>query len=205
MTFLCPSGPFQSCSWTWTEVLRAEVLASAHHGPWSPRASAGHRLLLPQRMGCPHRHWGVMGAETDAPLQDSPLLLMAGRQGVQECRMVSGRQDRADLQGELRAGTARDRVGLCHSLSLAGPRRRTLPEVPRAAVGFAAESPLPRDPVPSDPPWEPGEPDGIHCSPSKARRPMERPNAGGHLGWRWGAGESREEVGCWSHLHLRLI
>lgn len=124
---------------------------------------------------------------------------------MQECRMVSGRQDRADLQGELRAGTARGRVGLCHSLSLAGPRRRTLPEVPRAAVGFAAESPLPRDPVPSDPPWEPGEPDGIHCSPSKARRPMEHPKAGGHLGWRWGAGESREEVGCWSHLHLRLI
>lgn len=121
---------------------------------------------------------------------------------VQEYRMGSGRQDRADLQGELRIGTAKDRVGLCHSLSLARHRQRT-PASLKSCEQLRALSPGILCPL-----TLPGSQESLTAFTAARARPagpQSVPKQAGIWVWRWGAGESREEVGCWSHLCLRLI
>lgn len=105
----------------------------------------------------PHRQWS--DGSRDRPLTSGLTSAADGLGGKDS----AGEQDDAqeawtgpDLQVELRVGTAKDRVCLCHSLSLARHRKETSPGVLRAFAEVAAGSPdFPFTFLPASPHQEP--------------------------------------------------
>lgn len=109
-------------------------------------ASAGHWLLLLFTWGVPGertsprpcRHWG------DGTLHPRTPLRCWWARWQRQCRSQADSQmdwTGPNLQMELRVGTAKDRMCLCHYLSLARYEKGTWPGVLRVSAGFVVGSP----------------------------------------------------------------